>query len=101
MEDYLPRELFDALDEFGIVLDNKERGAMPSSPRRSSVSLVKDSKGGATVLYNGDIAGWIEPVEKTKRKNSWLTFRAVSVHGELQITDSIREAQNFIFDVYA
>jgi hypothetical protein len=94
--DALPKDIADMC---GVVMTAPEKKEAPASePVPSPVQWVREGDGTFVLTYFGKIAGWTNVTKQDKREGK--TYRAVTVHGDVRLCFSEKEARDWLLSRY-
>jgi len=94
--DGLPKDIADMC---GVVMTATEKKEPPARvPGSNPIQLTKEGDGTFTLTYFGKVVGWINATKVDKRDG--MSYRAVSVHGDVHLCWSEKSAQDWLLSRY-
>jgi hypothetical protein len=93
--DTLPKDIADMC---GIVMATAEKDPPARAPGVNPIQLTKEGDGTLTLTYFGKVVGWINATKLDKRDG--MSYRAVSLHGDVHLCWSEDAAKSWLLARY-
>lgn len=94
--DALPKAIADMC---GVVMTAPDKKEAPArAPGTNPIQLKEEGDGTFTLTYFDKVVGWINVTELDKREGK--TYRAVTVHGDVRLCFSKKEARDWLLSLY-